>query len=89
MKNIKLPSTSVLIVGSLGAFWLADMVNPGFNPIGVMILLLIPILIFELLYPESEIDKLFEPGKPIPAEESTIEDSIIENEISGELLPED
>lgn len=89
MKKIKLPSSKVLIMGSLGAFWLADMVNPGFNPIGIMILLLIPILIFEYLYPEPELDKLFEPGKPVPAEKATEEGSIVEEEMSSELLPED
>ncbi len=70
-------------MGSLGAFWLADMANPGFNPIGIMILLLIPIFLFELLYPDPELEKLFEPGKPIATEELPLDVPLGENEISS------
>lgn len=56
MKIIKLPSPTRLFFGSLGAFWLAGTINPGFNSIGILILLLIPVLIFELLYPKNELE---------------------------------
>ena len=84
MKKIKFPSTTILILGGLGAFWLAQIANPGFNPIGIMIFLLIPILIFEMLYPESELEKLYEPGKPV-----SIEEPIEEKSASSELVSED
>ena len=58
MKKIKLPNPTVMIFGGLGAFWLANIINPGFNPIGVMILMFIPILIIELLYPQPELEQL-------------------------------
>lgn len=73
MKKIKLPSSKTLLIGSLGAFWLADKVNPGFNSVGILLLLLIPVLLFELLYPDSELDKILVPGEPTPAVDSTIE----------------
>lgn len=50
----------VLVVGGLGSFWIADIINPGFNPIGVMVLMLIPILIFEYLYPQPELEEILE-----------------------------
>ncbi len=88
MKKIKFPSTTILILGGLGAFWLAQIANPGFNPIGIMIFLLIPILIYEVLYPESELDKLYEPGKPVSTKES-VEEPIEEKLASSELVSED
>jgi hypothetical protein len=60
MKKIKLPNPITLIFGSIGAFWLANIINPGFNPIGIMILLLIPVLIIDLLYPQPELKQLLE-----------------------------
>lgn len=86
MKKIKFPSTTILILGGLGAFWLAQIANPGFNPIGIMIFLLIPVLIFEMLYPESELDKLYEPGKLVSTEN---EEPVEEKPASSELVSED
>ncbi|MCF6203376.1 MAG: hypothetical protein L3J59_06845 [Methylococcaceae bacterium] len=86
MKKIKFPSTTILILGGLGAFWLAQIANPGFNPIGIMIFLLIPILIYEVLYPESELDKLYDPGKPVSTED---EEPVGEKLSSSELVSED
>jgi hypothetical protein len=60
MKKIKLPNPTVIFLGGLGAFWLASFINPGFNPIGVMVLMFIPILIFEFLYPQPELEQLVE-----------------------------
>jgi len=60
MKKIRLPNPIVLATGAIGAFWIADIINPGFNPIGVMIFMLIPIIVFEFLYPEPELDQIIE-----------------------------
>ncbi|MFK5948269.1 MAG: hypothetical protein QM500_05830 [Methylococcales bacterium] len=60
MKKIKLPNTVILVAGGLGAFWISDIINPGFNPIGVMLFMLIPVLIAEILYPQPELEQLLE-----------------------------
>jgi hypothetical protein len=54
MKKIKLPNPMVMVCAGLGAFGIADIINPCFNSIGVMILLLIPVVVFDLLYPQQE-----------------------------------
>lgn len=64
MKIIKLPRPTRLIFGSLGAFWLAVAIHPGFNSVGIIILLLIPVLIFELFYPQQEMQQLLNPDHP-------------------------
>ena len=51
-----------------------------------MIFLLIPVLIFEMLYPESELDKLYEPGKLVSTEN---EEPVEEKPASSELVSED
>ena len=84
MKKIKLPNPAILIVGSTGAFWIADIINPGFNPVGVMILFLIPVLIFEFLYPEPELEQLLQPAASNPTEEP-----VPEEPVSGELLDDE
>ena len=76
MKKIKLPNPTIMIFGSMGAFWIADIVNPGFNPVGVMVLLLIPVLIFEILYPQSELDQLIEQVQPVPIENTVPEEPV-------------
>jgi len=60
MKKIRLPNPIVLATGAIGAFWIADIINPGFNPIGVMIFMLIPIIVFDFLYPQPELGQLIE-----------------------------
>jgi len=60
MKKIKLPSITILIIASLAAFWLADIVNPSFNFIGMGILLLIPVFMIDFLYPRSDLEKILE-----------------------------
>ncbi len=84
MKKIKLPNPTIMIFGSMGAFWIADIVNPGFNPVGVMILLLIPVLIFEILYPQSELEQLIEQPQPVP-----IEDPVPEEPVAAEMVEEE
>ena len=85
MKKIKLPNPTIMIFGSMGAFWIADIVNPGFNPVGVMILLLIPVLIFEILYPQSELDQLIEQVQPVPIEEPVPEEPVAAEMVEEEL----
>ncbi|MCK4842655.1 MAG: hypothetical protein KAT04_12365 [Methylococcales bacterium] len=65
MKQIKFPSTLIILVGSLSAFWLAGILNAGFNAVGVMIILIIPVLIANYLFPDNELEKIMEPGKEI------------------------
>jgi hypothetical protein len=84
MKIIKLPSPTRLIFGSLGAFWLAVSVNPGFSSIGIMILLLIPVLIFELLYPKNELD-----DRLVSAHSASAENTVSEKSGSTELVSKD
>ena len=85
MKKIKLPNPTIMIFGSMGAFWIADIVNPGFNPVGVMILLLIPVLIFEMLYPQPELEQLIEQPQPVSIDEQPVQ----EESASGELLEDE
>jgi len=75
MKKTKLPNPIIMIFGSMGAFWIADIVNPGFNPVGVMFLLFIPVLIFEILYPQSELEQIIERPQPVPIEDSVPDES--------------
>ena len=84
MKKIKLPNPIIMIFGSIGAFWIADIVNPGFNPVGVMILLLIPVLIVEILYPQPELEQLIERPQPVP-----IEDPVPEESATAEMAEEE
>ena len=86
MKKIKLPSTTVLILASLGAFWLASRMNPGFNPVGIMILLLIPVFLVNFLYPQNEMEELFEYPEPSPDEEAKDEEEPQQEAASGELV---
>ncbi len=81
MKKIKLPNPTIMIFGSMGAFWLADIVNPGFNPVGIMILLLIPVLIIDFLYPQPELEQLMEQAYP-----ATIKKHDPEKPISGDIV---
>lgn len=84
MKKLKLPNPMVLVVGGLGAFWIADIINPGFNPIGVMVLMLIPILIFEFLYPQPELEEILEQvhyrRHETPEPETLTAGELVENE---------
>jgi len=80
MKKIRLPSPIIMVIGGLAAFWIADIIHPGFNPIGVMILMLIPVLIVELFYPQPELEQLIEQAhyeavqQQIAAEPETVEE---------------
>lgn len=82
MKKIKLPNPIILVAGAIGSFWIADIINPGFNPVGIMILLLVPVLIIELLYPQPEIEQLLE--QSAPAETLAVAETV-----SGDLLEDE
>ena len=60
MKIIRLPNPIVMVFGSLAAFSISGIIHPGFNPIGIMILLFIPVLIIEFLYPQKELEEQFD-----------------------------
>ncbi len=60
MKKIKPPSLIVLLIAAVAAFWVADIINPGFNPVGVMIMMLIPVFIIDYLYPDTEAGQVME-----------------------------
>ena len=70
-----------MVVGGLGAFWIADIINPGFNPIGVMILLLIPILIVEFLFPQPELETIVEEAKAQALNVTTEEEVLAPGEL--------
>ncbi|MGZ4979121.1 MAG: hypothetical protein ACXV8O_18415 [Methylobacter sp.] len=53
MKIVKMPTPMRMVWGSLVAYWLADIINPGFVAIAVMIALFVPILINEYLFPAA------------------------------------
>ena len=89
MKKIKLPNPLILVVGSMGAFWIADIVNPGFNPVGVMILFLIPVLIIDFLYPQPELEQILEQAQQIQDQESAIDEPIGDEPVSGDLVDEE
>lgn len=73
MELITLPRPIRIIWGSIGAWWLAHVLNPGFNPIAIMLLLLIPILVKELYFTQQE------QTTNNAADESTEENSAQEN----------
>ena len=68
---IKLPSFTLLILASFGAFWLAGQINIGFNAVGVMILLFIPLFITLYLFPKDEFAELFETPLKKPEKDIT------------------
>ncbi len=51
MEIISMPRPMRWIWGSLGAYWLADMINPGFFSIALMALLMVPVLILDMYFP--------------------------------------
>jgi len=82
MNSIQRPNFILLTLGGLGAFWIADIINPGFVPVGVMVFLLIPIIIVDLLYPKPEFDEimaqinLIHAPKELPEDEVDVDDLI-------------
>lgn len=55
METIKIPGPMRLVWGSLGAWWLAYILNPGFHSISVLLLFLVPVVVKEIYSsPRSE-----------------------------------
>ncbi|NOT86120.1 MAG: hypothetical protein HOP02_15365 [Methylococcaceae bacterium] len=53
MEIVKLPRPMRWFWGCLGAYWLADIINQGFFYVAVMSLLMIPILIVDVYFPQQ------------------------------------
>ncbi len=50
MELTKIPGPMRIIWASIGSWWLANIINPGFHAIAIMMLFLIPVLIVELYF---------------------------------------
>ncbi|MDT8424428.1 MAG: hypothetical protein RQ733_00475 [Methyloprofundus sp.] len=59
-KNVLLPGPMRMVWGALAAYYLRDIIHPAFTLIAVMILLMIPILIANMLFPQPKIVALDE-----------------------------
>ena len=70
MEIITMPRPMRWIWASLGAYWLAHIIHPGFVSIAIMALLMIPLLIADLMFP---------PRPPVPVKNA--EDEFEEEEI--------
>lgn len=84
MKKIRLPNPAAVLLGGFSAFWLADIINPGFNPIGIMVLMLAPVLIIEMLYPQTDLEDLVTQAKheiENQAEKETVLSDLLDDEI--------
>ncbi len=53
-KIVQLPRPMRIVWGCLGSWWLAYMINPGFESIALMLVFYIPILIIEHYYVERK-----------------------------------
>lgn len=80
MEIISMPRPMRWIWGSLGAYWLADMINPGFFSIALMALLMVPVLILDMYFPP-------EPEPSVGSEEQVEEDELIAEE-NADATPE-
>ena len=78
MEIITMPRPIRWIWASLGAYWLAHIIHPGFVSIAIMALLMIPLLIADLMFP---------PRPPVPVKHSAEESD--EEQIPGAETEED
>jgi hypothetical protein len=69
--NLKAPGPIRILCGSVAAYWLSGIINPGFVAIAVMLLLFFPVFFLDFLFPQP-------PSKPLEAQNETEE--IIEEE---------
>lgn len=67
MEIIKMPRPMRWLWASLGAYWLADIIHPGFFPVAMMALVMIVVLIFDLWFPP-------EPSLPEPKSDAEKEE---------------
>jgi hypothetical protein len=59
METIKMPRPMRWMWASLGAYWLAGIIHPGFFSVAIMALLMIPIIIADVMFPpQPELTKL-------------------------------
>jgi hypothetical protein len=86
MKKITLPNPVIMIFGGLAAFWVADIIHPGFNPIGVMILLLIPLLIVEILFPKEGLKEQIEQMHQTPQSKEPVSGEIVDEVENNESV---
>ena len=64
-KNVVLPGPMRMVWGALAAYWLRDIIHPAFTLIAVMILLMIPVLIANMFFPERKPIVVDNPEVPI------------------------
>ncbi len=53
-KLAQLPRPMRIVWGCLGSWWLASMINPGFEAIALMMVFYIPILVVEFYFTSSK-----------------------------------
>ncbi|MBE0471926.1 MAG: hypothetical protein IBX55_20760 [Methyloprofundus sp.] len=75
-KNVLLPSPMRMVWGALAAYYLRDIIHPAFTLIAVMILLMIPILIANMLFPPPKIVALDESEVASDDNEEEVAESI-------------
>jgi hypothetical protein len=56
MTKIKLPNPVTFIIASACCFWISAIINPAFDPIGVLMLFLCLVVLIELMYPQDHND---------------------------------
>jgi hypothetical protein len=50
MEQIKQPSMMRIAFGSMSSWWVASIINPGFFAVAVMLLLMIPLVLWEFYF---------------------------------------
>jgi len=53
--EVKLPGPMRIILGALAAYYLRDIIHPAFTFIAVMILMMLPVLIADKLFPSKKV----------------------------------
>jgi hypothetical protein len=64
MELTKIPGPMRIIWGSIGAWWVGQLLNPGFFSVAILMACLIPIVIFELYFYEPKKVSLNLPAQP-------------------------
>ncbi len=54
VKQLTLPGPMRMVWGALAAYYLRDIINPAFTMIAFMFLMMIPVIISDLFYPEED-----------------------------------
>ncbi len=71
MELTKIPGPMRVIWGSIGAWWVGQLLNPGFFSVAILMLCLIPVLVFELYFHvprKITVNRTVEPAEPTEAE---------------------